>query len=35
VAGSIEKSFEARDRLVQSWYQTYLGRPASAGEELG
>jgi hypothetical protein len=34
VAGGIERSFEARDRLVRSWYVTFLGRPASGGEEL-
>jgi subtilisin-like proprotein convertase family protein len=33
VANGIERSGEARDRLVKSWYQTYLGRPALNGEE--
>jgi hypothetical protein len=35
VAASIEGSFEARDRLVKTWYATYLGREAQGGEELG
>ena len=35
VAGGIAKSMEARDHLVKSWYQSYLGRPAMNGEELG
>src|SRR5262249_54161824 len=26
---------EAQDRLVKSWYLTFLGRPAQGGEELG
>jgi hypothetical protein len=33
VASAIEHSAEARDRLVKSWYATYLGRPAVNGEE--
>lgn len=35
VANLIGRSREARTRLVQNWYQTYLGRPAVAGEEQG
>jgi hypothetical protein len=35
VAAGIEGSPEARDRLVTTWYQSYLGRPAQNGEELG
>jgi hypothetical protein len=35
VASGIEGSFEARDDLVKTWYQKYLGRPASGGEEQG
>jgi hypothetical protein len=35
LAAGIENSFEARDRLVKRWYQTYLGRPANGTEELG
>jgi hypothetical protein len=35
VAAGIEKSFEARDRLLKTWYSTYLGRQAQGGEELG
>jgi hypothetical protein len=35
VAGAIEGSFEARDRLVMTWYQTYLGRSANGTEEVG
>ncbi len=35
VAGDILHSFEARDHLVKAWYQNFLGRPASGGEELG
>lgn len=35
VAAGIAGSFEARDHLVKTWYQTYLGRPATNGEELG
>jgi hypothetical protein len=35
VATGIEGSFEARDRLVKTWYQTYLGRQADGTEELG
>jgi hypothetical protein len=26
---------EGRDHLVKGWYETYLGRPAAGGEELG
>jgi hypothetical protein len=33
VASGIEQSIEARDRLVKSWYLTYLGRAAGNGEE--
>ena len=33
VAGDIQNSFEARDRLVKTWYQLYLGRPAAGTEE--
>jgi autotransporter-associated beta strand protein len=35
VAAGIEHSFEARDRLVRSWYVQYLGRPAQNFEEEG
>ncbi len=35
VAASIEGSLEARDRVVKTWYQTYLGRAAQNGEEMG
>jgi subtilisin-like proprotein convertase family protein len=35
VANAIERSFEGRDRLVKSWYLTYLGRPANGTEERG
>jgi hypothetical protein len=35
VAGDIVNSFEARDWLVKSWYQTYLGRSAAGTEEQG
>lgn len=35
VADAIERSLEARDNLVKGWYQTYLGRTPSNGEELG
>jgi hypothetical protein len=35
VANGIEQSIEARDRLVRSWYSTYLGRQANGVEELG
>src|SRR2546430_10991088 len=35
VAGGIERSPEARTRLVLTWYVTYLGRPAVNGEEQG
>ncbi len=34
VASGILHSAEARDHLVQGWYQTYLGRQASGGEEM-
>lgn len=34
VALAIETSFEARDKLVKSWYVNYLGREAGNGEEL-
>jgi hypothetical protein len=33
VATTIEHSAEARDHLVKSWYQLFLGRPAVNGEE--
>jgi hypothetical protein len=33
VVSGIEGSPEARDRLVKSWYATYLGRQAQSGEE--
>src|SRR5207249_9286473 len=29
VAGGIEKSFEARDRLLRSWYEHYLDRKST------
>jgi hypothetical protein len=35
VASGIERSFEARDHLVRTWYQTFLGRTPGGGEELG
>jgi subtilisin-like proprotein convertase family protein/photosystem II stability/assembly factor-like uncharacterized protein len=35
IANAIETSLEARDYLVKTWYQTYLGRTAMNGEELG
>jgi hypothetical protein len=35
VATGIEHSAEARERLVQSWYLTFLGRAAVGGEERG
>jgi subtilisin-like proprotein convertase family protein len=35
IASAIETSLEARDFLVKGWYQTYLGRTAMNGEELG
>jgi hypothetical protein len=35
VASDIAGSFEARDDVVKSWYQTYLGRTAMNGEEQG
>jgi hypothetical protein len=35
VASAMEKSFEAVDHLVKSWYVTILGRQASGGEENG
>jgi hypothetical protein len=34
VAG-IGRSFEARERLVQSWYAAYLARAAQGGEASG
>jgi uncharacterized protein YkwD len=33
VANAIERSHEAHTRVVKGWYATYLGRPASNGEE--
>ena len=33
VVNAIERSAEARTRLVKSWYQTHLGRAAQNGEE--
>jgi len=35
VVNGIERSPEARTRLVDGWYQTYLGRSAVNGEEQG
>jgi|GEM_PF-1504845 len=35
VIADIDGSFEARDRIVQGWYQTFLGRTAQGGEEKG
>ena len=35
VALSIENSPEGRTNLVRGWYRTYLGRPATGGEEAG
>jgi len=35
VVAGIDHSLEARDRLVQSWYVSYLGRQAQGGEEMG
>jgi hypothetical protein len=35
VARIIADSSEGRDNLVRGWYQTYLGRSAVGGEELG
>ncbi len=35
VANAIERSTEARTRLVRSWYVNYLGRSAGNGEEQG
>ncbi len=35
VVRGIEESLEARNDLVQSWYQRYLGRDASGGEDQG
>ncbi len=35
VAAEVAQSFEAEDYLVKGWYQTYLGRQAGNGEELG
>jgi hypothetical protein len=33
VVAGIDGSFEARDRVVKGWYQTFLGRTAMNGEE--
>src|SRR5262249_22179171 len=33
VTVGIEQSLEARTRLVRSWYQDYLGRPATGDEQ--
>jgi hypothetical protein len=33
VAQGVASSFEAEDRLVKTWYRTYLGREAQGGEE--
>jgi hypothetical protein len=33
VAGGILGSFEAHDRLVNTWFQTYLGRSPASGKE--
>jgi hypothetical protein len=35
VASGIAHSPEAADHLVKTWYQTFLGRSAGSGEELG
>lgn len=35
VIADIDESFEARDRIVQGWYLTFLGRMAQGGEEKG
>jgi hypothetical protein len=35
VVVGIENAAEGRKRLVDSWYVTYLGRPAQGGEEQG
>jgi hypothetical protein len=35
VVAGIKGSSEGTDHLVKSWYQLFLGRPASGGEELG
>ncbi len=35
IATGIEESFEGRDHLVKGWYETFLGRAAGGGEELG
>jgi hypothetical protein len=35
VANGIERSVEARNRLVFSWYVRYLGRQPNGGEEVG
>jgi hypothetical protein len=35
VAQAVEDSPEGRDNLVKGWYETYLGRAAGNGEELG
>ena len=34
VASGILQSFEGRDYLVKSWYQSFLGRSAGGGEEV-
>jgi hypothetical protein len=35
IASDIQHSLEGREHLVQSWYMSYLGRPAVGGEEQG
>ena len=35
IATGVEQSFEGRDHLVKGWYETFLGRAAGGGEELG
>ncbi len=35
VVAAIEQSAEGRDRLVRSWYTSFLGRTANGTEELG
>ena len=35
IATGIETSLEGRDHLVKGWYETFLGRAAVGGEELG
>lgn len=35
VANAIERTREARTVLIKTWYETYLGRAASGGEEQG